>query len=230
MNAALPLPSYIGAMTSRHTVEERRFVLYADGREVAAGTCSPDALHALVAGRLLGEGLLVGHRVAAIDIDDGDRVIALRADLRPATDDEQHHDQSPTPPIDPPLAAMPDLFRELFRCGDERYPHGGVHVAALSDGERLLHVQTDIGRHNAVDKTLGAALLIDTDVRVLALVLSARVSGEIARKAAAAGVAWIATRSVPTTLALDIAQSAGIPIVARAPARDAFVWQPLGVQ
>ncbi|MGH7445399.1 MAG: formate dehydrogenase accessory sulfurtransferase FdhD, partial [Longimicrobiales bacterium] len=71
------------------------------------------------------------------------------------------------------------------------------------------------------------ALLIDTDMSALGLVLSARVSGEIARKATAAGVAWIATRSVPTTLALDIAQSAGIAIVARAPSRDAFVWHPL---
>lgn len=228
MNAALPLPSYIGAMTSRHTVEERRFTLYADRRNVATGTCSPDALHALAAGRLLSEGLLAGRRIAAIDIDERDGIIGLHADLRPATAGERRPDHART--IEPPLDAMPELFRELFRCGDERHPHGGVHVAALSDGDRLLHVQTDVGRHNAVDKTLGGALLIDTDIGALGLVLSARVSGEIARKAAAAGVAWIATRSVPTTLALEFAQAAGIAVVARAPSRDAFVWQPLTVR
>ena len=210
-------------MMTMHAVDERRYTIAVGERTVAIGTCSPGALHAFAAGRLLAEGLLADRKVAAIDIDDTNGAIAMRVDLRTHAAHE-----ADTPPLnarpEPPLEAMHELFRELFRCGDERHPGGGVHVAALSDGERLLHVQTDVGRHNAVDKAIGGALLIDTDTRVLGLVVSARVSAEIACKAAAAGLAWIATRSVPTTLAVDVARRAGIPIVARAPTRSPFIW------
>lgn len=211
-------------MASRHAVEERRFVLELDGESTFRGTCSPDALHALAAGRLLAEGMLEGRRIAAIDVIERDDAIVLQVRLRATESHETLSRNLPPHPPPPPQEALHDMLRELFRAGDERYPEGGVHVAALSDGERLLHIHTDVGRHNAVDKVLGGALLSGTDVRQLGLILSARVSGEIARKAAAAGVAWIATRSLPTTLAIEIAAEAGIPIVARAAARDTYVW------
>ena len=211
-------------MASPYAIEERRFLLQLDGERSFEGTCSPGALHALAAGRLLAEGMLVNRRVAAIDVTERDGVLVLHVHPRPLAPHETGPGHSVSRPAPPPQEILHELFRSLFRAGDERHPSGGVHVAALSDGERLMHVQTDVGRHNAVDKALGAALLIDTDLRMLGLVLSARVSGEIARKAATAGVAWIATRSVPTTLAVETARVAGIPIVARAPARDSYVW------
>lgn len=211
-------------MVSPYAVEERRFILQLDSERSFEGTCSPGALHALAAGRLLSEGVLGGQRVAAIDVTERDDTIVLHAHVRPAEAHETLSRDRRAHPHPPPQEALHEMLRELFRAGDQRHPAGGVHVAALCDGERLLHIQTDIGRHNAVDKVLGAALLIDTDMRQLGLVLSARVSGEIARKAAAADVAWIATRSLPTTLAIEIAAEAGIPIVARAAARDAYVW------
>lgn len=211
-------------MNSAYAVEERRFLLELDGERSFEGTCTPGALHALAAGRLLAEGLLEDRRVAAIDVSDQGETIVLHAHLRPAAAHETFRHVRGRRALPPPQEALHEMLRELFRAGDERHPSGGVHVAALSNGERLLHIQTDVGRHNAVDKVLGGALLIDTDTRSLGLVLSARVSGEIARKAAAAGVAWIATRSLPTTLAIEIAADAGIPIVARAATRDAYVW------
>src|SRR5690606_14588328 len=76
------------------------------------------------------------------------------------------------------------------------------------------------------DKAIGAALLAGEDLGRMGLVLSARVTGEIALKAARCGVAWIASGSVPTTLALRIAAAAGFPIVARAADRDAHVYWP----
>ena len=56
------------------------------------------------------------------------------------------------------------------------------------------------------------------------LLTSSRVSGEIADKAARAGFSWLASRSIPTTLAADIAQRAHMPIIGRAPSRDAHVY------
>jgi FdhD protein len=86
----------------------------------------------------------------------------------------------------------------------------------LTDGTALLHHAEDIGRHNAVDKVIGAALLARRPVAGLALLVTGRISAELAFKGARAGVAWIATPSVPSTLAQTIAQRAGMTLVGRA--------------
>ena len=120
-------------------------------------------------------------------------------------------------PVAPPEAdTFRGLFRELFAAADRESPQGGVHAAALSDGERLRAVRIDIGRHNAVDRVIGAALMDALPLESLGLIVTSRISGEIARKAACSGVAWTASRSMPSTLAVRIAAAAGLPLVARA--------------
>lgn len=211
-------------MNALPVIEERPFVVEADGAVVARGTCSPDALGALAVGRLLTDGLLAERTVTAVEVADAADGLTLRVTLQP------HRSAAGRPPMTAPpipLDSLPALFRDLFRVGDERHPQGGVHVVALTNGAALLHAETDVGRHNAVDKVLGAALLDGTDVSRLGLVLSARVSGEIARKAAIAGVAWIASRSVPTSLAVVRAGVAGLTIIGRAASRDPLVWHPV---
>ncbi len=124
----------------------------------------------------------------------------------------------------PPLDRFPELFRELFDRSPSRETTGGHHTTALARDRRLVHVHEEIGRHNAVDKVIGAAFLAGDPLERLGLVTTARISGEIAEKAARAGLAWIASRSVPTTLAVAIARTAGLPIVARAAGRDPAVF------
>jgi len=106
-------------------------------------------------------------------------------------------------------------FRALFAATDAAWPGGGMHAAALWDGERLLPPAFDVGRHNAVDRAIGAGART-LDLARAGLVLSARVSGAIALRAARAGVSFIASRSVPTTLAAQLCAGAGLPIIARA--------------
>jgi FdhD protein len=107
------------------------------------------------------------------------------------------------------VAALPDAMRLRQRTFDKT---GGVHAAALAsaDGE-LLVVREDVGRHNAVDKVVGWALL---DGRLPAtdhvLVVSGRVSFEIVQKAVAAGVAGIVAVSAPSSLAVDLAREHGL--------------------
>jgi FdhD protein len=124
----------------------------------------------------------------------------------------------------PAIEAFPDLFRELFERSPSRRTTGGHHTAALCDGVRLLHDHEEVGRHNAVDKAIGGAILAGDDRTALGLVTTARISAEIAEKAARSRLAWIASRSVPTTMAVEIARAAGLAIIARAAGREAKVF------
>jgi FdhD protein len=108
------------------------------------------------------------------------------------------------------------LFKDLFGRGSRYKETGGVHAAALTDGDQLLFHAEDIGRHNAVDKVMGAALQADCNPENLILLVTGRISGELAYKAARARVAVVATPSVPSTIAVDIARAAQMLLVGRA--------------
>ena len=114
------------------------------------------------------------------------------------------------------LAQMRALFKELFARGGRYKETGGVHAAALTDGQQLLHHAEDIGRHNAVDKVIGACILAGRDPTDLILLVTGRISGELAFKAARARIALVATPSVPSTIAVDIARASGMVLVGRA--------------
>lgn len=110
------------------------------------------------------------------------------------------------------LVTFPDKLREQQRVFE---PTGGLHAAGIfaADGE-LLVVREDVGRHNAVDKAMGWALL---NGRVppagTVLMVSCRASFELVRKAAMAGVPVLAAASAPSSLAVDLADEQGITLI-----------------
>jgi FdhD protein len=110
------------------------------------------------------------------------------------------------------IPPMLDAMRGEQRMFDQT---GSLHAAALiSPDLDPLWVREDVGRHNAVDKVVGHALL--DGLLPLAdhvLVVSGRVSFEIVHKALTAGVAAIVAVSGPTTLAVDLAREHGLVLV-----------------
>jgi FdhD protein len=128
-------------------------------------------------------------------------------DLRPLATSAPHREGWRVPRA--VLAQLPDTMRLDQRAFQRT---GAVHAAALAapDGT-LAGVREDVGRHNAVDKVVGAALfahrLPATDQL---LVVSGRVSFEIVQKAVAAGVAGIVAVSAPSSLAVDLAREHGL--------------------
>lgn len=130
-----------------------------------------------------------------------------------------------TRPALPDLAQTRALFKELFARGARYQETGGIHAAALTDGQTLLAHAEDIGRHNAVDKVLGARILAGDRPDDLILLVTGRISGELAFKAARARIAVVATPSVPSTIAVEIAQAAGMTLIGRAVSGQPQVWQ-----
>jgi len=83
---------------------------------------------------------------------------------------------------------------------------GGTHSAALFDGNAVTLLAEDIGRHNAVDKVLGAAFMGGADLSVHALGVTGRVSSEILLKCVRTGIPCVVSRGAPTSLAVELAE------------------------
>jgi FdhD protein len=116
---------------------------------------------------------------------------------------------------------MSAMFRRLASNGDM----SGMHCASLASGDNFADLLTafDVGRHNAVDKVIGAGLLKSVDFSSGILATSGRISSDMVLKAARAGVPVVVSQRSVTTLAADLAGSAGVAIVGRINRRDRVV-------
>jgi FdhD protein len=123
------------------------------------------------------------------------------------------------PPIDSSATIDSEQLLEMparLRTAQQNFDRtGGLHAAAVFDlqSDRVI-LREDIGRHNAVDKAIGRALLDDLlPLSHCALMVSGRASLEIVQKALAAGIPILASVSAPSSLAVNFARETGITLI-----------------
>ncbi|MEA2398340.1 MAG: FdhD protein [Thermoleophilaceae bacterium] len=203
-----------------------------DGQPLAVTMRTPGEDEALAAGFLAGEALIAGpgdieHVGPTDDLAANVVDVRTRAGLRRDPAGERRfylssscgvcgkgalefvRQEAPpsaaTAPIDPALVARaPDEARRMQRSFDRT---GGLHATALFDpGGEMLVLREDVGRHNAMDKAIGALLLEGRFplTGVLAC-LSGRASFELVQKASLAGMAGLVAVGAPSSLAVELA-------------------------
>jgi FdhD protein len=114
-------------------------------------------------------------------------------------------------PLDPEKISA--LVEGLFSAQSLYRDTGGVHTSALSDGERIILVAEDIGRHNTLDKLAGRFLLEDVRLENRVLLTTGRISSEMMQKAARLGAGVVISRTSPSSLSIEMARAWGITLI-----------------
>jgi FdhD protein len=216
-----------------------------NGERVVTLLCTPSALTELAVGWLYCEGLIEDvEEIAAVGACDELNRISVFSDAeRPLVQSEWRrvitsgcgsgHAIDPAelatlPPVAGdftfPLPRLEELMRDVALGGPIKRAIGGVHSAALVDEGGILAHYEDVGRHNAVDKCIGRALLTGIDLGRTVLCATGRVSSEMAFKASRCGIPIVASLNSTTSLAVELARHVGVTIVAKAIGRKRLVY------
>jgi FdhD protein len=229
-------------------VREQPLTIYVNGERFLTLLCSPISLEALVLGYLWMEKIITDlHEVAACEVSsvDGRADVTLTHPVTLPTERiltsgcgggiTFRIDHRLFPRLQSSLRVRPAQLaarmKDLFAAAVHYRRSRGIHGAALTDGDQLLVVAEDVGRHNAVDKIKGEALQrgISTEDRIL--LSTGRVSSEMLLKAARMGAPIVASRTSPTEMAVALAEQLNITVCGyvRGDALNVYAGQGIAV-
>lgn len=220
-------------------VVEYTLAIYLNGRYFITLLCTPEHLEELIYGYLFSEGIICGKdEILDLDLDEEKgkaRVTIDRNDLFTYSGDQLVGEVTVTTACGKgrkvtfpvvregaeekirPMEVEPEvvfrLVREFNKSSDLFLRTGGVHSCALCSDKEVLYARDDIGRHNALEKILGKALLDGIDLKDKMVLTTGRMSSEIVDKVILRGIPVLISRSAPTDRAIEHAQKAGCQLI-----------------
>jgi len=206
-----------------------------NNQELSTLLCSPDKLKELAIGYLVSESFISSKAdIKSVDLNEKTTVARIETN-QPLSKEElnkkriitsgcgrgqtfyNYQDFSGCRPVEAKLNIEPEVILNLMAEFQKKSvvfrETGGVHSAALCQGDKIMAFAEDIGRHNAVDKIIGEVFLKGEETKDKFLLLSGRVSSEILIKAARLGVPLIVSRSAPTNMAIKLAKQLNITLM-----------------
>jgi FdhD protein len=202
-----------------------------DGSPLAVTMRTPGSDEELAAGFLLGEGLVAAAPEVSLTDDLAANTVDVRGPLLRDPGPRRFYTTSScgvcgkgaleeVAVISSPLPSGPRVSRTLLAALPDRLRQpafertGALHATGLFDaGGRLLWAREDVGRHNAMDKVIGRALLDGVvPLHDHILCVSGRLSFELVQKAAVAGCPVLVGVGAPTSLAVDVARERGMTL------------------
>jgi FdhD protein len=222
-------------------VEERSLCLYVNGQELVTLLCTPSKLEALVVGFLAFEGIIQRiEDIRSLTVEElfGYADVRLSVDFVPPRRRvytsgcgggvtfslDAHGSSIPRDVSTVEASALFPLLRALYTEAQAYRESRGIHTAALAEGERLLVLAEDVGRHNAVDKVCGEAMLRGISTAGRILVATGRISSEMLRKAAHMGVPIVVSRTSATTMSIDLAKRLGLTLIGYVRGDSCYVY------
>jgi FdhD protein len=208
---------------------ERKLRICVNGKEILRLFCSPIMIRELVVGFFMTEGIIKGGWCAErMSIEYGSEILVdIPAEGEVSLEGRAitsgcvggvTFEGSPGREVNRNGTSISgEKLRELFHGFQKRSElynlTGCIHSAAISDGRNILVVAEDIGRHNAVDKVVGYCILEDIPLNDKIMLVSGRLSSEMATKCARWGIPIVVSRTAPTAMAVDIADRSGITMI-----------------
>ena len=212
-------------------IEEGLVCIHVNGEELATFMCTPRDLDELALGFLRAEGIIqslddvrvltISARETCVDVWLRDlrfrpperRIITSGCGGGITFDDlTRRH-----PPLNSHVSFRAEqivaMMQALIEAAELYKKARGVHTSALSDGERLLLVAEDVGRHNTIDRLWGKALKTGLETEGRLLLTTGRISSEMLNKAAKMGVPVVASRTSPTSLSVELGRAWNITIL-----------------
>lgn len=205
---------------------EEQYTVWVNGRKILNAMTSPTRLEEFVIGYLVTEGIIndcreidslqvIDHNIRVLT----DRKVHLlggtKTVLSGCGGDSSYLDPSRLPDIRSDLCIPFDQIHRDVKDVLASPLHiltGGIHVVGLSGENQIFTVAEDIGRHNALDRVVGFAKLNGIDLSQTYVIISGRISSEMARKCLIAGIPMIVSRGATTTLAINLADGKGLTI------------------
>jgi FdhD protein len=195
--------------------------LFLDGKLFTTLFASPYELKELAVGHLITEGVLSFREIEIVEIEGGEVHIRTRKD-KPALSTETAGKTGKEEKVSKEIFVDSDAVFEpqAVFAGTEHLESDtyrltrGTHLAALIDRAGKLAVQiVDVGRHNAVDKAVGAAFLKGLDLSQHYMLSTGRQPAYMVTKAARAGIPLIATKAMPFDSGVEAAKKANICLI-----------------